>query len=300
LEFWRTRCLPRKKPFEGLTDENCLQKIVIDKEKPQLPKEKEKEYNERHPFVILVKSCWDDDPGNRTPFSKLLEPENGLIHKIKKVPPSGATLSEKLREKLKKKWKEGNEVIQWKDFWEKFESAFGKDNANKALSFIKILLNITEHQQKVIRKDAERICDWLSGADVSWIVDGFRTSIFFKYFVGVFTKEEIEKKYGDITDKNLKCVAILHWDPVKDSFCLSVRKQKGNEITWVQHYLTTKQIGVPLRKEVQKEISIQRYKDASLSLYPTTLFERLKKGDNTGPQLYTKAESASIAPIYVN
>jgi len=51
---------------------------------------------------------------------------------------------------LKKKWKEGrNEAIQWKDFWEKFESAFGKENANKALPFIKILLNITELQQKV-------------------------------------------------------------------------------------------------------------------------------------------------------
>jgi len=283
-----------KKPFEGLTDENFFQKIVIDKEKPQLPKKKE-----NHPFVILVKSCWDDDPGKQTTFSKLLEPKNGLIQKIKEVPPPGATYSEKLREKLKKKWKEGgNEAIQFKEFWEKFESAFVKENADKALSFIKILLNITEQQQKVFQKDAERICDWLSGAEVRWIANGFRTSTFFKHFVGVFTKEEIEKKYG-IMDKNLKCAAILHWDPVKDLFCLSVRRQKGNEITWEQHYLKTKQIGAPLKKEVDKEIKTQRYKEVIPKLYQTTLFERLKKGDNT-PQVYTVAESASIAPIYVN
>jgi len=66
----------QKKPFKGLTDENCFQKIIIDKEKPQLPKEKEKVKNVTNvTFVILVKSCWGDDPGNRTTFSKLLEPK---------------------------------------------------------------------------------------------------------------------------------------------------------------------------------------------------------------------------------
>jgi len=246
-------------------------------------------------------SCWDNDPIKRITFVNILE-ANGLLVKIKKNIPQINNLSEKFREKLNKKFKEkeGN-IVDFKIFREKFESAFGKENCEKALPFIKILLNITEHQQKVTKKDAGHICNWFEGADPLWISEGYKGSFFFQYFFGFKNHDEI-KKDETLDQDPSKSLAILHWDPNDDAFCVSVRYPVGKDkqLNWAIHKLNTKTIGYnEIKKEIEKEIFIQRYKDKTPTLVQSPLFDRLKKG---GPitQVYTQAGAGKEnAPIYV-
>jgi len=285
-----------KKPFsENLTVEDLFEKIVTKKERPNIPKE----YLDRSSMGNLMISCWDNDPTKRITFANILD-ANGLMVKIKKSIPQIHNLSERFRTKLNKKIKEGND-IEFKTFREKFESVYGKENADKALSFIKILLNITEHQQKVTKKDAECICDWLIGADPKWILEGFKGSFFFQYFFGFKNHDEI-KKDETLLDRDRdtsKSLAILYWDLNKDKFCVSVRYLKNKQLKWALHELKTKTICYnDLKKEVEKEMKIQRYKDKTPTLVQSPLFDRLKKGVSTS-QLYTQAAGTGNAPIYV-
>jgi len=111
-----------KKPFyEKLTVEDLFEKIVTKKERPDIPKE----FPDRSPMGNLMISCWDNDPTKRITFANILD-ANGLMVKIKKSIPQIHNRSEKFLAKLNKKFKEGN-IIDFKIFREKFESAFGKE-----------------------------------------------------------------------------------------------------------------------------------------------------------------------------
>jgi len=286
-----------KKPFSeksGLTVEDLFEKIVTKKERPEIPKE----YPERSPMAVLMKSCWDDVPSKRVPFSTLLEPKNGLMAKIKKNIPQIHNYSEKFGEKLKKKFKERNE-IDFSIFWQKFEKVYGTDQSSNALSFFKLLLNITEHQQKVSKEATERICDWLSGADPKWLSEGIKGSFFFQYYFGEKKLEEI-KNDPNLDPDPSKSLAVLHWDPVNGSFCVSVRYIKEKQTTWASHQLKTKTICYnDLKKEAEKETNIQRYKDKGILIWvASTLFDRIRKNVSLS-QNYTQTGKDGEASIYV-
>jgi len=139
--------ITQKKPFEGITEENCYQLKVKDKEKPDISK-----IEESNLLLVLMRACWNDEPSDRFPFSKILDQKDGLLLRIKKNMTEVSASSEIIRKKLNKKYKEGIEYIDFKTFWKKFEDVFGKEETDKAVSFFKILLNINDNQNKVSKK----------------------------------------------------------------------------------------------------------------------------------------------------
>jgi len=94
--------ISEKKPYVGITEENCLQKKVIDKEKPPMPEK----YTNENPLCILMKKCWNDEPSIRIPFSKILA-SDGYLLSTKKNISTASNYYEIFREKLIKQFKEG-------------------------------------------------------------------------------------------------------------------------------------------------------------------------------------------------
>jgi len=282
----------QKKTFEKITEENCLQLKVTQKEKPEIPSTEDKNL-----LSVLMRSCWSDDPPSRLSFSKLLDPKDGLLLRIKKNMTEVSASSEIIRTKLNKKYKEGIEYIDFKTFWKKFEDVFGKEETDKAVSFFKILLNINDNQNKVYKKDAMRICDWVSGSDNKWISEGFKNSFFFNYYWGEKSVEKIDLD-DTFQDKDKeKLLAILHWDPIKNSFFASVRNQTQG--TWDHLCLKTKTIAFnDLEKDAKAAVN-RSYKDLNVHWVPSTLFDRLRTGASNS-SVYTLASSDRIASIYVS
>jgi len=279
--------ISEKKPFEGITEENF---IKLKKEKPEIPKE----FAGQNPLSILMKACWSDDPPSRIPFEKILDTHAGYLSKIKKNITSFSSYSDIFRVKLNKKFKEG-ESIEFQVFWKKLEDVFGKES-EKALSFFKKLLNITEHQFKVQKKDATRICDWLTGADNKWISEGFKTSFFFDHYFGEKTADQIERD-NTLKEKNSKC-GVLHWDLIQNEFVASVRNQKR----WEHHPLKTKTICFDVLEKEAKEWNKKS------QWQPSPIFEHMRVGYSF-PESYTPSGSSDpdnkdkgkvkIASIYV-
>jgi len=281
----------QKKPFEKLTEENCFQIKVTKKDKPEIP-----ETEDANLLSVLMRSCWSDEPQTRFPFSKLLDPKDGLLLIIKKNIAEVSSFSERIRAKLNKKYKEGTEYLEFRKFWEKFEAVFSKEETDKAVSFFKILMNITDNNTKVYKKDAMRICDWLSGADNKWISEGFKNSFFFNYYVGEKSAQQIDVD-DTFQDKDKdKLLAILRWDPIKNLFVVSVRNQKVG--TWEHLDLNTKMIAFKNLEREAKGI-INGRKDPNVHYWvPTTLFDRLKTGVSYS-STYTTTTSDRMASIYV-
>jgi len=255
--------------------------------------------------------------------------QNGHLDKIKKDITKIYNYSEKLRDKLDKKFNKDDkhlEKIDFETFWKKFDAAFRNDA--KAVSFIKILLNVSDQDQKVLRKDAYRLCDWLTGADQLWISEGFKNSHFYEYFVGVNTEPAIKMKYDNFQD-DVKSLAILYWDPTKKNkekttkgnkatkdkketkdkskekeketkenekgaFCVLIRFATTKGKTWDLHILKTKTIGnFELKKEVEETLKVK----SKPRLVQSSLFARLKGVAISN--VYTKAESTTQDSIYV-
>jgi len=279
------------KPFEGLNVDNCFQRKVTEKEKPDVPSR----FKESNPLVVLMKACWNDVPSSRIPFSKILDTD-GLLFKLKKSITELSNYSEVLREKLEKKYKEGIE-IEFTTFWEKMEGVFGKDNAAKSFSFFKILLNVTDqnHQKKVLKKDALRICDWLSGADSQWISEGFNNSFFYQHYVGEKNEKQIVNDQTLQVNMNNSSRCVLYWDPTYEAFCLSVGWYQKGKMNWEHHRLKTKTIVyVDLKKEVDKVLNMPRLKDLNTQWVPSLFIEIERYPDRH------YRESGKTTSIYVN
>jgi len=284
--------ITQKKPFEGITEENCLQRKVIDKEQLVIPPE----YSEDNPLSILMRSCWNDHSPSRIPFSKILDPKDGLLLKENIVKVSSC--SELLRTKLEKKYKEGIEDIDFKIFWKKFENVFGKENTDKVVSFFKILLNITDHQIKVLKKDAMRICDWLSGSDSKWIGEGFINSFFYQYYAGEKSVEQIDRD-DTFQDDKVKdsLLAILHWDPIKNAFFVSVKNLKSVGPDDRHLRLKNKTISYNILEKEARGIFKTKFKDQTYRFIPSPLF--VEKHGVATRHIYSVASSDKIASIYV-
>jgi len=142
-----------------------------------------------------------------------------------------------------------------------------------------------------------RICDWVSGSDNKWISEGFKNSFFFNYYWGEKSMEQlaVDETFQD-KDKD-RLLAVLHWDPTKNWFFVSVRNQKAG--TWESHLsLKTKMIAFnELEKEAKAKINIS-HKDLNVHWVPSPLFDRLRTGASN-VQVYTIASSDRIASIYV-
>jgi len=287
----------QQKPFKELTSENCHKRKVTNREKPEIPKAKEnKEFVEvGNTLITLMNDCWNDTPSERIPFSKILQP-GGLLSKIKKNITTISKSSEILRDKLLKKYENGIEYVDfYQVFWEKFEAVFGKENSENVVAFFKIILNVNDYQQsKVFKKDALRICDWLCGADSTWISGGFKNSFFYQHYFGEKDEYEITKDLTLIKEDD-ECLAILHWHPTNNAFMMSVRCS----LKWEHHPLNTKAISyVDLKKEADKVISKMGYKDPKW--VSSTIFDRLNVSGKNLFHAYLKASSSDkISSIYV-
>jgi len=141
-----------------------------------------------------------------------------------------------------------------------------------------------------------RICDWMSGSDNKWISEGFKNSFFFNYYWGEKSVEKIDLD-DTFQDKDKeKLLAVLHWDPIKNSFFASVRNQTQG--TWDHLCLKTKTIAFnDLEKDAKAAVN-RSYKDLNVHWVPSTLFDRLRTGASYG-QVYQLAASDRIASIYV-
>jgi len=284
--------ITEKKPYEGITEENCYKRKVTDNEKPVIPPP----YTEDNPLCILMRACWND-PSVRVPFSEILDTNNGYLTRIKKNITSIYNYAEILREKLKNLYK-GVEDIDFPTYWKKFESVYGKEVLEKSAPFIKVLFKqSSENQIKVQKKDAMRICDWLSGADNKWISEGFRESFFFQNYMGEKSQEQIK---NDATLQDIsKCLGVLHWDFIKNAFIVSV-KPKGTT-NWTNHYLNTKTICYNnLQKEVN-EFTNTKFKDQNIQWMHSQMFEHLNTG--SASHVYTELSFSDsklkIASVYV-
>jgi len=170
-----------------------------------------------------------------------------------------------------------------------------KEETDKAVSFFKILLNITDINSKVYKKDAMRICDWISGADNKWISEGFKTSFFFNHYVGAKTVEEIDADETLDKDED-KLLAILRWDPIKNIFIASVRNQKAK--TWHHLGLKTNTIAFNVLEKEARAVVLRPFKDFNVVWVPSTLFDRLRTGASI-TSTYTSTTTDKIASIYV-
>jgi len=297
------------KPFEGLTLENCYERIVINKEKPvfKMPekeerKEERKEEKENTPQNLsvhlekLINSCCHSDPSQRVPFYKMLE-KDGLLVKIKKD-LLDKIHAKKLRQRLEKR---KVDPIEFSTFWTNFIKVFGS-GAEKGNMFMKILMNITEHNTKISMDTVLRICDWLNGVDAAWISGGYLKSFFVRYYIGEKTKQDVldDQSLHEGVPKVTKYMAILHWERNEKTFVVTTKcliPDKGEKQTSFHHTLKTKEINI-LDKEALKAIDIQRYKGTDKLYWVTsTLFNRLNKY-KAGNQVYTTA-GGSTASIYV-
>jgi len=272
-----------EKASDKATEEDIKQKITAGVKLP-IPDD----YPEEHALTRIMRACWNDTPDQRIPFSHLLDKkEKGLLTLIKKNVSSG---SKKLKEKLEKD-KEG-EDIEFHKFWEKFVSIFGQET-NKALPFIKNLLIITsDHKMKVSKKDVLRICDWLEGADSTWISEGFKNSFFYNYYMGEKNTEQIDKDTLLEQDQ-----ATLRWDPTKDAFYVNVHSKELEKGCDMELGLTTKTIAFDLLEKEAKKVLYKRLK-RDIPWIPSTRFHQNEGGDAKSHS-YSTATTDRIANIYV-
>jgi len=99
--------------------------------------------------------------------------------------------------------------------------------------------------------------------------------------------EEIEKD-GTLKYEDKDKLAVLHWDPIKNEFIVSVRNQKAG--TWEKHILKTKSI---VYNELEKEANrvIDRHINPNIKWVDSPLFVRKRRGIDSASDI--------TAPIYV-
>jgi len=157
------------------------------------------------------------------------------------------------------------------------------NESDGAINLFKLLLHQSKGNEQLKRMEINRICDWLFGVDSKWLADGWKTSFFCQYFIGLKTKEEIIQD-TTLQDKiRSKSLAILHWDPreKEEAFCVSVRTSddKSDKFSWKHFYLQNKGIGDTLLLKEAEKLLTQQYKGKKPEWYKTTLFNPLKKVD---------------------
>jgi len=215
---------------------------MMDKKKKEGKKKKKDKKISIVPLRSLVNYCWEyKQPGNMA-FTKILEqPDGHLVQLKKEIPLVVVTYSDRLREMIHNKYKEGSYSIEFMTLWKMIIKVYGEKNAEPAMGFFKILLQYKEPVTQVKKIIVDRVCDWLKGVDPFWM-SNYADSFFYKHYMGEKTSEDI-KKDTSIHDRDISNTqAFLHWDSSSENglFCVTVRYEEKSKPSWYTHEVKEK------------------------------------------------------------